>query len=42
MFRFSGFTERANEALNLGVETASNLGHNYIGIEDRLVQMVGK
>ena len=26
MFRFSGFTERANEALNLGVETASNLG----------------
>ncbi len=40
MFRFSGFTERANEALNLGVETASNLGHNYIGSEHILIGLL--
>ena len=40
MFRFSGFTERANTALNLGVETASNLGHNYIGSEHILIGLL--
>ena len=40
MFRFSGFTERANAALNLGVETASNLGHNYIGSEHILIGLL--
>ena len=40
MFRFSGFTERANTALNLGVDTASNLGHNYIGSEHILIGLL--
>ncbi len=40
MFRFSGFTERANTALNLGGETASNLGHNYIGSEHILIGLL--
>lgn len=40
MFRFSGFTERANAALNLGVDTAGNLGHNYIGSEHILIGLL--
>ena len=33
MFRFNGFTEKSNNAMNLGVEKAQELGHNYIGSE---------
>ena len=33
MYRFNGFTEKANTALNLSIESAENLGHTYIGSE---------
>ena len=33
MFQFKGFTEKANRALNLAVESAQDLGHDYIGSE---------
>lgn len=40
MYRFSGFTEKANRALNSAVETAENLGHTYIGSEHLLMGLV--
>ncbi len=33
MYRFNGFTEKANNALNLAIESAQDLGHDYIGSE---------
>ena len=33
MYRFKGFTEKANTALNLAIEAAQELGHTYIGTE---------
>ena len=33
MYRFKGFTEKANTALNLAMEAAQDLGHTYIGTE---------
>lgn len=33
MYRFKGFTEKANTALNLAIEAAEELGHTYIGTE---------
>lgn len=33
MYRFKGFTEKANNALNLAIESAQQLGHTYIGTE---------
>ena len=33
MYRFKGFTEKANTALNLAIESAQALGHTYIGTE---------
>ena len=33
MYRFKGFTEKANEALNLAICAAETLGHTYIGTE---------
>ena len=33
MYRFKGFTEKANTALNLAIEAAQYLGHTYIGTE---------
>lgn len=33
MYRFNGFTEKANNALNFAIEGAENLGHTYIGSE---------
>ena len=33
MYRFKGFTEKANAALNLAIEAAEELGHTYIGSE---------
>ena len=37
MYRFNGFTEKANRALNLGIEQAQELGHTYIGSEHILL-----
>lgn len=33
MFRFNGFTEKSNNAMNIAVNKAQELGHNYIGSE---------
>ncbi len=33
MYRFKGFTEKANTALNLAIEAAQRMGHTYIGTE---------
>ncbi len=33
MYRFKGFTEKANTALNLAIESAQQMGHTYIGTE---------
>lgn len=37
MYKFTGFTERANVALNNAVQTAEDLGHTYIGSEHILI-----
>ena len=36
MYRFNGFTNDANNALNNAIELAGELGHNYIGSEHLL------
>lgn len=37
MFRFNGFTPKANDAINLAIAQASALGHHYIGSEHLLL-----
>ena len=32
-FRFKGFTEKANNAMNLAISSAQELGHDYVGSE---------
>lgn len=31
MYKFNGFTEKANKAINLAIEKAETMGHTYIG-----------
>ncbi len=33
MYQFNGFTEKANQALNLAITSAQEMGHDYIGSE---------
>lgn len=40
MYKFTGFTESANGALNFAVEAAENLGHTYIGSEHLLLGLL--
>ena len=40
MYKFTGFTESANNALNYAVESAENLGHTYIGSEHVLLGLL--
>ena len=40
MYKFTGFTEKANRALNSAIEVAENLGHTYIGSEHLLMGLV--
>ena len=40
MYRFNGFTEKANLALNLAIENASMMGHTYIGSEHILLGLL--
>ncbi len=40
MFKFTGFTEKANKALNKAVECAEDLGHTYIGSEHLLLGLL--
>lgn len=37
MYKFSNFTAKANEALNIAIECAEDFGHNYIGSEHILL-----
>ncbi len=36
MYKFTGFTEKANRALNRAIEIAEDMGHTYIGSEHLL------
>ena len=40
MYRFNGFTEKANSALNLAITSAQELGHDYIGSEHLLLGLL--
>ncbi len=40
MYKFSYFTQKANEALNLAIKAAENFGHNYVGSEHILLALV--
>lgn len=40
MYQFKGFTEKANEALNLAIESAEEMRHNYVGTEHILYGLV--
>lgn len=40
MYRFNGFTEKANNALNIAITSAGEFGHNYIGSEHILYGLV--
>jgi len=40
MFNFKGFTQKANEALNLAIGTAGRLGHTYVGSEHILIGLL--
>ncbi len=40
MYRFNGFTEKANNALNLAITSAEDMGHTYIGSEHILLGLL--
>ena len=40
MYKFTGFTQMANNALNDAVETAENFGHTFIGSEHLLLGLL--
>jgi len=40
MFRFSGFTQKANNAINVAMSQASLLGHTYIGSEHLMLGLL--
>ncbi len=40
MFKFQGFTEKANNALNLAVQSAERFGHSYVGTEHVLLGLL--
>ncbi len=40
MYQFNGFTEKANNAINLAIEAAQEMGHTYIGSEHILLGLL--
>ena len=40
MYRFNGFTEKANSALNMAISSAGNMGHTYVGSEHILLGLI--
>ena len=40
MYKFNGFTEKANKAINLAIEAAEELGHTYVGSEHILLGLL--
>ena len=39
-YNFNGFTERANFALNLAIDSAARMGHTYVGTEHLLLGLL--
>lgn len=42
MYKFTGFTEKANAALNAAIESAENMGHTYVGSEHLLIGLLSE
>ena len=42
MYKFNGFTEKANKAINLAIEKAETMGHTYIGSEHLLLGILSE
>ncbi|MBO5858218.1 MAG: ATP-dependent Clp protease ATP-binding subunit, partial [Clostridia bacterium] len=42
MYRFTGFTQKANSALNNAISAAENLGHTYVGSEHILLGLLSE
>lgn len=42
MYRFTGFTQKANEALNNAITAAEDLGHTYVGSEHLLLGLLSE
>ena len=40
MYKFDGFTEKANNAINLAIQSAQDMGHTYIGSEHILLGLL--
>ncbi len=40
MYKFTGFTEKANTALNSAIKTAEGMGHTYVGSEHLLAGLL--
>ncbi len=40
MYKFNGFTEKANKAINLAMEAAQEFGHTYVGSEHILLGLL--
>ncbi|MDR0404728.1 MAG: ATP-dependent Clp protease ATP-binding subunit [Oscillospiraceae bacterium] len=40
MYRFNGFTQKANLALNLAISSAESMGHTYVGSEHVLLGLL--
>lgn len=40
MYKFTGFTQKANDVLNAAIEHAENMGHTYIGSEHLLLGLL--
>ncbi len=42
MYKFTGFTEKANAALNAAIDKAEQMGHTYIGTEHLLLGLLSE
>lgn len=42
MFKFSGFTEKANNAINSAIASACGMGHDYVGSEHILLGLLSE
>ena len=42
MFNFNGFSQKANNALNMAVDAAQDMGHTYVGTEHILLGLVSE
>ena len=40
MYRFNNFTEKANNAMNIAIESAESMGHTYVGSEHILLGLI--